>query len=89
VKSVFMKVLTVTAVMAAFALAGAQGASADYWGARKFPGNVGGPDNCLVAGVQISTSPSPDKHNAAASNSCQTNYTVSVEIEGNSQDHQL
>src|SRR5262249_7589130 len=57
-------------------------ASADYYGGYRWPATgVGYPKTCLVAAVNILTSPMPNKHNAAAANSCATDISVKVHLE--------
>jgi hypothetical protein len=67
-------VLALTTLLAGVLTAtGLTSARADYWGAWKYNGSGG---NCLVAGTQIATDSSPDRHNVAASNTCHTDYQV-------------
>ncbi len=78
-KSLPIRILALSVLfLGAFLTARATAASADFWGGYKWAGS-GGPPDCLFAGVGIITGVSPDRHNAAAANSCHTTFSVKVQ----------
>ena len=78
---VLTRLLGVTILAASFMFAGAQSASADYYGGWRWPGTVSYPQSCLDAGTNILTYLTPNKHNVAASNSCKTDLSVKMVLD--------
>lgn len=81
-KTSLTRLVILTALLVGSTLASAQAASADYWGAWRWPGSTspGFPDICLTADVNVLTGFTPDKHNVAAANSCASNLDVEATV---------
>jgi len=73
-----MRLATAILTASALILLSMPHASADDWGALKWPGTTSTyPDECLHAGLIIGTG-SPPKHEVEAVNTCRTDLTVDV-----------
>jgi len=80
-KLVLLRAVAIITLLAPLLLVSSQSASADYWGALKWPGAGTYPDDCLVVGANIGTGSTPYKHNAVSSSSCTTPQTVRIELD--------
>lgn len=77
-KTKLVRLLALCALLtAAFYVVGVAPASADYYAGYKWPGSSGPPD-CLFSGAGIITTQSPNRHNAAAANSCHSTFNVKI-----------
>lgn len=88
-KTLLIRLLALSVIfLGAFSVAHASVASADFWGGWRWPGGTAG--DCLFVGTSIITGSNPDRHNAAAANSCHSTYQVRVrEFEKASNDNNI